>query len=462
MTDIINPTIDLFLYDLRNSLGDNEKDIEEKRQYFYQKFHPTVQEKLKQDGQDNNQDIEVEYVPLLKSIYTPLYPNSSGEDGYYYPVRLGDSYGLLLEVAAPEKKTPEHFGELRTKVEQKLGENTATLGQTWMLSTYLPNSSETTPEEIEEIAKKCYKAIFPNGQEIEFKGKGEFIGAKIFEYSDNRLKQQTVKLTDKEITAIVQNQHIIIAIYPDQETFYKLSKFYRDWIGLFYYHHKIIWAYGQTRTLSNQIKNTFSQIQTKIESIEANITAGKKQVNKLEEISDFLNQFQVIIYKYTQNLNNLKFQQGTIEINLSNYDKRLQTLHKRAREKVTINKTTIEFFEEFSQLVNEKYLLQITRDLQNFDQGLKLLEGNINPIRSQVEIEKAKNDRTFQELISVVGTAVAVVSFIGDDAQKQCESLPLLPKNSQVCENTLIFKLIIIVAASIFVWFFRRYILKRS
>ncbi len=453
MTDIINPTIDLFLYDLRNSLGDDEKDIEQKRQYFYQKFHQTVQEKLKQDEQENNQGIEVEYIHLLKSTYAPLDPNSSGEDGYYYPVRLGDSYGLLLEVAAPDTKTPEYFAELREKFQQKLGENTATLGQTWMLSTYLPNYSETTPEEIEKIAQQCYKAIFPNEKKIEFDGKGEFIGATIFEESDNSLKQEIVKVGNKETFTVVQTKHIIIAIYPNQATFYKLSKFYEDLMRLFYYHHKIVWAYGQTRILSIQIKDQFSQIQTKIESIE-----GNRQGNKLEEISDVLSQFQVIINQYTQNLNNLKFQQGTIEINLSNYDKRLQTLQKKAREKVTINKTEIAFFEEFSKLVNEKYLLQITRDLQNFDQGLKLLEGNINAIRSQVEIEKAKNDQNFQELISVVGTGVAVVSFIGDDAEKGCELI--FPKKSLVCENTLLFKLIIILSASMLVWFFRKYISK--
>ena len=37
-------------------------------------------------------------------------------------------------------------------------------------------------------------------------------------------------------------------------------------------------------------------------------------------------------------------------------------------------------------------------------------------IRSKVEIEKAKGDNKFQEIITVGGTGVAVVSFIGDDA----------------------------------------------
>ncbi len=62
----------------------------------------------------------------------------------------------------------------------------------------------------------------------------------------------------------MQTQHIIIAIYPDQGTFQKLGEFYTDWMRLFYYHHKIILAYGQSRTLAHQIKEKFSKIQTTI------------------------------------------------------------------------------------------------------------------------------------------------------------------------------------------------------
>ncbi|MEM1172493.1 MAG: hypothetical protein AAGJ08_26295 [Cyanobacteria bacterium P01_H01_bin.35] len=454
MTDIINSTIDLFLYDMRNSLGDNEEDIEQKRQYFYQKFHQNVQEKLKQDGKDNNQNLEVEYVNLLQFPYAPLYPDTSLENGYYYPVRLGDSYGLLLEVATPEKKTPENFTELREKIKQKLGENTATLGQTWMLSTYLPNSSETTPEEIEKIAQESYKAIFPNSKEIEFDGKGEFIGATIFEYSDNSLKQQKVTLGEKEIFTVVQTQHIIIAIYPDQETFQKLGEFYTDWIRLFYYHHKITWAYGQSRILVKDIKEKFSEIQTTIESIQDN-----EKVNNLQKISNLLSKIQIIINQYTSNLNNLKFQQGTIEINLHNYDLRLQTLTNKATKKVIYHQTKIEFFNYFSQLIQEKYLLQITKELENFELGLRLLEDNINAIRTQVEIEKAKSDRDFKELIAVVGTGVAVAGLTGDDAIKECKSM--LGDKFFLCQNTLLYKLVLVLIASSLAWFFRKYILKR-
>ncbi|NEP91281.1 MAG: hypothetical protein F6K18_33235 [Okeania sp. SIO2C2] len=458
MTDIINPTIDLFLYDLRNSIGDDEKDIDQKRQYFYQKFHETVREKLKQNEEDNNnkQNLEVEYFHLLKSIYAPLDSDTSLENGYYYPVRLGDSYGLLLEVAAPDKQLPEHFAELRTKVQQKLGENIATLGQTWMLSAYLPNFSEKTSE---EIAKECYQAVFPNVEKIEFDSKGEFIGATIFEYSDTSLKQEIVKIGDQEIFTVVQNQHIIIAIYPDQESFNKLAQFYTDWMRLFYYHHKIIWAYGQSRILINKIKDKFSQIQTITESIEENITQKNWKINNLQKFSDILSQVQVIIHQYTSNFNNLKFQQGTIEINLNNYNKRLETLKQKAKKKVTYNRNNINFLEDLSKLVKEKYILQITKNLETSELGLRLLEDNINAIRSQIEIEKAKSDRDFKELIAVVGTGVAVAGLTGDNATTECKSI--FGDKFFLCQNTLIYKLILVLIASFLAWFFRRYILKR-
>ena len=214
MLNIINPTIDLFLYDLRNSLSDNEKSIGEKREYFYQKFHETVQERLKEDGKDldQRQKQEVGYIQLLKDIYAPLDPDTPIENGYYYPVRLGDSYGLLLEVAevnGSQEKTPEYFAELKERIQRKLGDNKATLGQTWMLSTYLPNFSEITSAEIEQIAQESYKAIFPNTniEEVKFHKKGEFIGATIFEYSDKGFKEEVVKLGEKENSIFVTYEY---------------------------------------------------------------------------------------------------------------------------------------------------------------------------------------------------------------------------------------------------------------
>ena len=69
----------------------------------------------------------------------------------------------------------------------------------------------------------------PNKEEIEFDNEGAFIGARIFEYSDSSFKEEVVKLRDKKKSTFVQSQHIIIAIYPDKETFHKLGELYTDW-----------------------------------------------------------------------------------------------------------------------------------------------------------------------------------------------------------------------------------------
>ena len=106
-------------------------------------------------------------------------------------------------------------------------------------------------------------AIFPNAEEtVELHNKGEFIGATIFESFDNSLKHKNVQGGDAKIITVFPTKHIIIAIYPDKATFDKLADFYEHWMRLFYYHHKIIWAYNQSRILTKKIQEIFSKIQT--------------------------------------------------------------------------------------------------------------------------------------------------------------------------------------------------------
>ncbi|MGD1705163.1 hypothetical protein [Dapis sp. BLCC M229] len=130
-----------------------------------------------------------------------------------------------------------------------------------------------------------------------------------------------------------------------------------------------------------------------------------------------------------------------------------------SKSEVRSNKS-MEFFEGFSQFVKEKYFLQIERDLENFDHGLELLQGNINAIRSQIEIEKAKSDRDFKELIAVVGTGVAVAGLTGDNAITECKSM--FGDKFFLCQNTLLYKFILVLIACLLAWFVRKYILKRS
>jgi hypothetical protein len=110
---------------------------------------------------------------------------------------------------------------------------------------------------------------------------------------------------------------------------------------------------------------------------------------------------------YTLDLNRLEFQNRTIDINLSNYKKRLERIEEKAGNK-------LEFLEKFTKLATDKYQLQITKDSENLERGMKLLENTISAVRSRVEVEKAERDRNFQNAIAILGVGWSVASFLPD------------------------------------------------
>lgn len=143
MNSIISPTIDLFLYELRNSLGEPPEEISKKRKLFLQKNSSEFHKKL---AEESEQDFDVEYVYLFKERYERFKSEQKPVDGYYYAIRLGDTYGLLIECTFQNKtqeSSPTVFATLKAEIQQRLQAQTATLGQTWVISGYLPQSVTT-------------------------------------------------------------------------------------------------------------------------------------------------------------------------------------------------------------------------------------------------------------------------------------------------------------------------------
>ncbi len=91
MADLIYPNLFLFLYDLRESLGESPEDLEKNRQIFASKLPENLHNVLfKLDGV-----IETEYLELLTQRIE-YFRDDIPDEGYYYPVRLNDTYGLLI------------------------------------------------------------------------------------------------------------------------------------------------------------------------------------------------------------------------------------------------------------------------------------------------------------------------------------------------------------------------------
>ncbi|MGK7956232.1 MAG: hypothetical protein AB4063_13435 [Crocosphaera sp.] len=411
MSDIIYPTIDLFIYDLKNSLNSTDEENRQREAYFYSKLPENINLV--------DPDIDIEYLDLLPIDITFDFTNSDKNlEGYYYPVRLNDTYGLQIDCSIDnltEPKPLDSFAIIKEEIEEKLQGKPATIGQTWMLSGCLPKNSEKSPE---EIAKFCYNLFLENGnfaQDLQ-KRKGSLFAGEIFELSQYK--------PDQEV-----NIHIIIIIYPNLQSMEKAASLYSDWLGLFSYKHKILFAYTQSRFIKKRLVKYYQTI----EQNKKNINKDKKlnTEKKLEEVEN-------ILETYIIDLPQLNFQKQILDINLINYRTRLEIINNKILES-----DKLEFLNQFSQLSEEKYKLQIEKDSENMELGLRLLESNINIIRSQIEAEKAKSDRIFQNIVTVVGTGTALMSLIDDDGKK-CQTVievipePLNPFIEQLCSNNLV------------------------
>lgn len=442
MTDIIYPTLDLFLYDLRKGLGETQEELNLSQAFFNKKI-PVVSSP---DLFALDTFFEVEYLELLSKVAVSVncIKDNLSLQGYYYPVRLGDTYGLLLDSSVDDKTVPQpvtNFATLKAEIEERLNGETATLGQTWMISGWLPNAAEKSPE---DIAKACYKTLMPLGNwQRDLQGSGTFLGATIFELFQYRSLLKESPLTPTSIQTVQENLHVIIAIYPNESAAEKAAEFYSDWMRLFSYRHKILWAYGQSRVLKQSIKNYYSAVEEQLENTEQK---NSKQLD-FSKAQETLIEVQRALNHYTSDLKKLDFQASTIDINLGNYKKRVEKMQKRAGEETDLN-----FLNDFTTTVTEKYQLQIHKDTENLDRALKLLNDTVAAVKIQVEIEKAKGDSNFQELITILGVGWAVGSFV---AQQQ----PTPKSNNTNLGNavqSLIYPAGLAITAAFFFWVLKR------
>ena len=428
MSNLIYPTLDLFLYALKSPLNATQEEIDKNQENFLSQLPDGTQIK--------ERDSETEYLELTDPVQVNFKPNDDLE-GYYYPVRLNDTYGLQIDCSVKNQTDPQPakcFTILKTEIESKLNRELAIIGQTWILSGFLPEDSFQNPE---DIAQDCYHALF-NDKNLQQKGKGTFLGGSIFEFWRPR------NLAQNESS----DRHVIIAIYPNPESAEKAAEFYTDWMGLFCYRNKIIWAYWQSRLVKESLIHHYKKIEENRKLIDRdnywhnkqNFATSRKIVNNINDI----------LQQYTVDLLKLSFQKQAIEINLSDYQTRLNFIKEKAGKD-----NQLDLFEDFINLANRKYLLQITKDIENMQLGLQLLKDTINAIRSHVEVEKAARDRNFQELVAVTGAGIATVTLLKNSV-KDCKDIF---SKAHVCNYPFSFSLAIGVLVGFGFWLLRKRLL---
>jgi hypothetical protein len=402
--ELIYPTIDLFLYDLREGLGDDDEQVQNNRYYFWRKIYhglnnrdlTKLNEKLRVEGTaDENADAR--YVELLGSKRIRQF--EAHLDGYYYPIQFGDTYALLVDCSGHKVDNPylpkpiNELENIKQQIQQQIQEKNSELvdsqanrlGCTWFIWGQL-TSDQQDPE---ETAEKCYTKIASQPDwENDLIGKGEFLGANIYE-----LWQYCGKDNNEQV-------HVLVCLFPHSDSIElirdRVRKIYFDLMRLFCYRHKIIWAYKQNQHLRGILKADFAAIRQLTEKA-SNQVASAKIIALQEDLTKALE----ILSKYSPNLTALYYQGRTLAINLANYKKRLIKLFD------DYPGTDPAFQAEFLEIIAPQYQREIEADHERFEQGLTLLHNLMEANRGRVELYQADRDRRFGQIIAIASVGLA-------------------------------------------------------
>jgi hypothetical protein len=387
---LISPNLDLFTYYLASGLGQNDEEVYSNYQNFCRLFGNS--EYLK-----NFYHIEAEssdYIELLdgEKNYQPLPDNL---DGFYYPVKLGDTYALQINCSGKlgepgQRDIPQTINNLATikhNILDHLQDNNDkgnAIGQTWFVWGQLT----TDDQNAQMIAKEIYQQLSlfePLDWQKDLKtdlqlAEAKLLGADYFELWQLPPDRGTIE----------QNKHLLICLFPSHLSIQKIKqnikKDYRSLMRLFLFRNKIIWAYQQSRDYKTILKNSAKEVQNIVKALphkinssvnpNVNVNLGLLQ----QELAHTLNWMS----SYAETLSYLEEQKNTIEANFKNYQRLVTELN-------------VPCLQAFTPIVSEKYLPQISSDLTSLSSGLRLLENSVRTIEGIINIEQAKGDRALNE-----------------------------------------------------------------
>lgn len=434
-TNIIFPTLDLFLYDLKDGLGEDETMIDSRSKAFCEKVFGDLDEKTfneKYEQIKKHRYSESDGINLLETRFRLF---DSPDDGYYYPRQFSDTYALLVDYSGksnanrksddkPQNINDKFFQkykkEIQNRISQKQDKNnqlqcyeSGTIGQTWLAWGKL--EEKKSDKEVEDIAQELYTQIPSNYKwDNDLIGKGELFGGKIFElwYHPEILNLTGKDFWDKFRT---ESHHVLIWLFPENISVADMRSHFKtisqDFIRLFHYRHKIVWAYYQSRFLKANLKQESIEIQYSIHTarkLQAQLNTGKLDLNQLQQT---LANTLVSLSDYTIQLNYLDDQIRTIKTNLENYQYRLGKIRSEHQA------SNLSCLEEFSQseIYAKKYLRQAETDYANLIPGLTVVQNLSDTLQGIIQLEQTKSDRLklaterkLDNTIALVGVGLAI------------------------------------------------------
>jgi hypothetical protein len=358
MLKLVDPTLKLFRYTLKQGLGVGEPDTRK----VYRRFLASLSAQL-------HKKLNVSLTPEQKQKFLALHEAKEADlhftgnlynhqvKGCYRRRSVEDNYQLLFNGYLEDKYQPDQVIKL-IKVWQNLIlqlPNLENIGETWMLSGWLESGTDL---EAEELAKQVYKCLFEKDGVSQ--GSGLFLGGKVAEFGGDKIED---------------NCQLLVILYPDEAACQEsATDFYVSWLDLLCFRHNIIWAYENSLGLTKRLRSNYDQIVGMRNTSRLNL---KKLLEAMGKLSEF-----------AIDLNYLELQQSSINVNLEKYEAKLAEIQAKARPT-----DDLKFLQDFCDLAKEKYLKQIQKDIDKFRPCLEILQSLTDTIRGTVEIRKAEGDR---------------------------------------------------------------------
>ena len=390
------PTLDVFFYELRESLGDHETKIQERCESFMRHCGLSAEDtELKHIFHQQNQSHgEHNDVDLFGEKHIKEFSQDSRYRGYYYPQRLNDIYALLVDCSIEDSKTPcttdnlSWLQGLKGIIQEKLGdyEPQKIIGESWMLSFAVP--SEINTKHYEEIAANCCQTLLPEINCQQNVVGGDFLNGRLFEYWYYDPNTQ-------------EHHHLLIGIYPDKNTIEALATYYAELINLFHYRHKILWAYRQSVELKQRLIEDMPEVRRCRKEVKT-VSGAEFNISEVENTLSIARENQ---FDYAEKLRLLIDQKHTIDINLHNYQQRLQRIRKKSKAELVS-------LEDIAKLAENRYSLQIQKDYDNLSPELDLLDKLVMHIHVSIGLRKEQRDRQFIQRIEIFGVIFAVAAII--------------------------------------------------
>lgn len=413
---IIYPSIDLFVYDLKDGLGQDEVKTTQNLENFLLKIYGNPGETSSQEKRSQFQKYINNNSSAIELLESRIREFELPFDGYYYPLQLGDTYALQIDYSGKRKASCEcndeeqdindqPFLSLKQEINKRVSDRQGTIGQTWLLWGRL--SSGNTDEKIENIAQKCYTQIISNyNWQRDFIGKGSLLNGTIFElwYCPENLSTDRKEFWNKFRQ---ESYHILIWLFPDSispdEMREQVRMVYQDFIHLWQYRHKVVWAYYQSRYQKSILKAEYIEIQPSIKQATLLPSLIKKNRLELTQLQTALINNLINLSDYNIALNYLDIHKCTIEVNLENYKSRLGEIETK-HFNIDLN-----FLKKFSdsEIYAKKYHQQLAVDYASFNPGLTLLQNLNSSIQGIVDLEQTKSDRKLNTTIALAGVGLA-------------------------------------------------------